>query len=80
MNARRESIILFQFWRSTRFIISEEPTLILFKEVNEDKIGDIMFYLHDDTSDMVDFNGGTLIFTLMVKISSWFLFIVNDKV
>ena len=45
----RESI-LFSFSLSVRpgYKIFKEPSQILFKKVNKDKIGQITFYLEDD--------------------------------
>ena len=47
----------------------KEPSQILFKKVNKDKIGQITFYLEDDDGYPVDFQGETITFTvLLVKI------------
>ena len=70
LNGIRESI-LFSFSLSARpgYKIFKEPSQILFKKVNKDKIGQITFYLEDDDGFPVDFQGETITFTvLLVKI------------
>ena len=42
----------------------EETTSILFKKVNEEKIGDFTLYLEDGDSSIFVFNAETLTFTL----------------
>ena len=70
VNGIRESI-LFSFSLSARpgYKIFKEPSQILFKKVNKDKIGQITFYLEDDDGHTVDFQSETITFTvLLVKI------------
>ena len=70
VNGIRESD-LFSFSLSARpgYKIFKEPSQILFKKVNKDKIGQITFYLEDDDGYPVDFQSETITFTvLLVKI------------
>ena len=63
----RESI-LFSFSLGARpgYKIFKEPSQILFKKINKDKIGQITFYLEDDDGYPVDFQGETITFTLLL--------------
>ena len=44
----------------------KEPTSILFKKVNKEKIGDKTFFLQDDDGNAVGSNDKTLTFTGML--------------
>ena len=66
-DGKRESIFFsFSLDARPRYKIFEEPSSILFKTVNKDKIEDIMFYLEDDDGKEVDFNSESLTSTVML--------------
>ena len=75
VNGIRESI-LFSFSLSAKpgYKIFKEPSQILFKKVNKDKIGQITFYLEDDDGYPVDFQGETITFTVLLVISKNIVF------
>ena len=70
INGVRESILYsFSLNANPGYKIFKEPSQILFKKVNKDKIGQITFYLEDDDGYSVNFKGETLTFTiLLIKI------------
>ena len=44
--------------------IRKEPTTILYKTINKNRLDYITFYLEDSNHKPVDFNGETLTFTI----------------
>ena len=63
--------ILFSFVldKPAGYKVFSEPETIHYKKINKPVLSTITFYLEDDNSEEVDFNGETLTFTLqMIKI------------
>ena len=63
--------ILFSFVldKPAGYKVFSEPETIHYKKINKSVLNTITFYLEDDNSEEVDFNGETLTFTLqMIKI------------
>ena len=67
IDGKRESF-LFSFSLDVRpgNKVFMEPSSLLFKKVNKDKIDEISFYLKDDDGHQVDFNGETLTFGIFL--------------
>ena len=63
--------ILFSFVldKPSGYKVFSEPETIHYKKINKSVLNTITFYLEDDNSEEVNFNGETLAFTLqMIKI------------
>ena len=65
VNGRRESIFSPSFSAAAGFETCKEPTLISLRKVDKKKVDNITFYLEDDDK-VVDFNGETFTFTVML--------------
>ena len=74
VNGRHEST-LFSFSLSAPLglKIHKEPTFVLFKKVNKEKVDNKKIYLEDDDGNLLDFNGKTLMFTAMSLTNRRFL-------
>ena len=66
VNGRRESIFSLSFSAPAGFETCKEPTLISVRKVDKERVENITFYLEDDDEEVVDFNGGTFTFTVML--------------
>ena len=67
VNGRREQILFsFDLDSIPGYKIRKEPTTILYKKINKNRLDYITFYLEDSNHQPVDFNGETLTFTIQI--------------